>query len=79
MEAMRITKKPKKGSITIKLPKELSDKELLEIIVLPVEENSVSDVTIDVKKLKGAVKLNMSIEEIEQECNKMRKEWNRGF
>jgi hypothetical protein len=79
MEAIRITKKPKKGLITIKLPAELSNKELLEVIVLPVERSSAIKEAIDIKKLKGAVNLNMTVEEIEQECEKMRKEWNRGF
>jgi hypothetical protein len=79
MEAIRITQKPKRGSITIKLPAELRKQELLEVIILPVEKIPVKKEVIDIKRLKGSVKLNMTVDEIERECEKMRDEWNKGF
>jgi hypothetical protein len=79
MEAIRITQKPKRGSITIKLPAELRKQELLEVIILPVEKTPVRKEAIDIKRLKGSVKLNMTVDEIERECEKMRDEWNKGF
>ncbi len=79
MKALRIKQKPKNGLLVIHLPENFRKHELMEIIILPYEEETIPAKKIDVKKLKGSVDLNMTVEEIEHECERMRAEWNRGF
>jgi|GEM_PF-995444 len=79
MEAMRITQRPKKGLITIKLPERLSKTKLVEVIILPVEEDAPKKTIEDIRKLKSSIKMKMSLNEVEQECEKMREEWNKDF
>lgn len=79
MEALRIVQKPHKGRITINLPEELRIQNKVEIIILPFEEETKPQKKFDPREFKGASKLNMTIEEIDQECRKLREEWDRGF
>jgi hypothetical protein len=79
MEALRVLKKPENGTITITLPDKLKDQDELEIIVLPVEKKVKKKKDFDPRKYFGVAKLNMTIEEIDEECKKMRDEWDRGF
>jgi hypothetical protein len=79
MEAIRITQKPHKGAVTIKLPTELSRKKLLEIIILPVEEKTVKKQSTNIGKLEGSINLNLTVDEIEQECRGMREQWKKAI
>lgn len=79
MEALRIVQKPTKGKITIGLPEDLWIKSKIEIIILPFEDEPAPQKKFDPRKFKGASNLNMTIEEIDQECRKLRDEWDRGF
>lgn len=79
MEAIRITGEPKDGKITIDLPEELRDQKKVEIIVLPYEDEPKRRKGFDPTKFRGAVKLDMTVNEIAGECKKMRDEWERGF
>jgi hypothetical protein len=79
MEALRIVQRPRNGRITIKLPEELRIKNKVEIIILPFEEEPKPQKRFDPREFKGASNLNMTIEEIDQECKKLRDEWDRGF
>ena len=79
MEAVRFVESPQGGKITIDLPIELKNKKKLEIIILPYEDKTKKPRSFDPKKFKGVGKLNMSVEEIDRECRRLRDEWNRGF
>jgi len=54
-------------------------KKKLEIIVLPYEGKEKKKKSFDPKKFKGAGKLDMTVEEIDSECRKLRDEWDRNF
>lgn len=79
MEAVRFVESPTGGKITIDLPIELKNKKKLEIIILPYEDKTKKPKTFDPTKFKGAGKLNMTVEEIDRECQRLRDEWDRGF
>ena len=79
MEAMRFVENPQKGYITINLPEELRSQKMVEIIVLPYEHKSIKKKNFDPTKFRGLGKLNMSIDEIDNECKRLRDEWNRNF
>ena len=79
MEAIRILKKPKNGTVTIPLPEQLKNQKRLEIIVLPVEEKNETKKKFDPREFYGAANLNMRVDEIDKECPKMRDEWERDF
>lgn len=79
MEALRLIKSPKKGKITITLPDDLKTEERLEVIILPAGEGKKITKGFEPRQFKGAAKLDMSIKEIDRECQKMRDEWKRGF
>jgi len=78
MEALRIIQKPVNQKITIELPKSFGDEEV-EIIVLPVVKENGRHKKIDPTQYRGAIKLDMSEEEIAKECQKLRAEWERDF
>ena len=80
MVALRLVKIPENGRIIIDLPVSLRREKKLEIIVLPFEtEQKQKKTNFDPREFKGAGKLNMTIQEIDQECKKMRNEWERSF
>jgi hypothetical protein len=79
MVALRLVKSPENGRIIIDLPASLRREKKLEIIVLPFETEWKQKKNFDPREFKGAGKLNMTIEEINQECKKMRDEWQRSF
>jgi len=79
MEAMRFIETPQDGKVTIYLPYELKTQKKVEIIVIPYEDKGKKKKTFDPKKFKGAGKLNMTVEEIDSECRKLRDEWDRKF
>lgn len=79
MKALRITQKPQNGMIIIQLPEEFRKHKLIEVIILPFEEATTSRKKINVKKLKGAVDLKMTVDEIAGESEKMRDEWQRNI
>jgi hypothetical protein len=79
MEAVRFVGTPRRGKITIDLPIELKNKKKLEIIILPYEDKTKKPKAFDPTKFKGVGKLNMTVEEIDRECRKLRDEWDRGF
>lgn len=79
MKALRIITRPKNSRITIDLPAEFQVYEQVEIIVLPYVEQAKKEKTFDPKKFRGAAKLNMTEEEIDRECRKLRDEWEREF
>ena len=79
MKVLRVTQKAKNGKLVIRLPEEYGKHDLMDIIIFPHSERPSSKSKIDVKKLKGSVNLNMTVEQIEEECRKMRSEWDRGF
>jgi hypothetical protein len=79
MEPIRIIHRPKDCFVTFQLPKPLIDQERIEIIVMPYKEKVKSKKKFDPREFKGAANLNMSIDEVDDECKKMRAEWNRDF
>ncbi len=79
MEAVRIVESPQGGKITIDLPIELKNKKKLEVIILPYEEKTKKSKVFDPTKFRGVGKLNMTVEEIDRECRRLRDEWDRGF
>lgn len=82
MEAMRFVTYPENGKITIDLPNTFKKKKKLEIIVLPYvpyEENEKKKKIVDPRKFRGTAKLNMTIEEIDSRCAKLRDEWERNI
>ncbi|HEX9973960.1 MAG TPA: hypothetical protein VGD14_17955 [bacterium] len=79
MVALRIIKSPENGRIIIDLPVSLRREKKLEIIVLPFGTEQKQKTSFDPREFKGAGKLNMTVEEIDQECKKMRDEWERSF
>jgi hypothetical protein len=79
MEALRIVQRPQNGRITIDLPAEFPIQEEVEIIVLPFKEKKEDKKTFDPRKFFGAANLNISEEQIDQQCRKLRDEWERNF
>ena len=79
MEALRIVKRPFNGRITIDLPDEFPIQNQVEIIVLPYIEKKENKKKFDPREFFGAAHLNMTEEEIDQECQKLRDEWERNF
>jgi hypothetical protein len=79
MKAVRFVESPRGGKITIDLPIELKNKKKLEIIIPPYEDKTKKSKTFDPTKFKGVGKLNMTVEEIDRECQRLRDEWDRGF
>ena len=79
MEALRIVAKPENGRIVIDMPEELKEEKAVEIIVLPYENHSRKGRKLDPKRFRGSGKLNMTVEEIDREFQKLTDEWNRGF
>lgn len=76
MDAYRIIEKPENHKITITLPESFGDEEV-EVIVLPVEGKSEKKKEFDPTKYRGFLKdIEMDVDE---ECRKMRGEWDRGF
>ncbi len=73
-------KKPVNGEITIDLPESLADEEV-EVIVLPVQNDgsNVDERVFNPAKYRGALKVKMSLDQVERECKEMRDEWNRDF
>jgi hypothetical protein len=78
MKALRICQKPEKGILTIKLPENLAKSNELEIIIIPVDQES----------RRGGKKFNpsdyfgaWSHKNIDADgvCKEMRDEWDRGF
>jgi hypothetical protein len=51
----------------------------LEIIILPYEDKSKKPKAFDPTKFRGVGKLNMTVEEIDRECRRLRDEWDRPF
>jgi len=54
-------------------------KKKLEVIILPYEEKTKKPKVFDPTKFRGVGKLNMTVEEIDRECRRLRDEWDRGF
>ncbi|RPI71366.1 MAG: hypothetical protein EHM45_23650 [Desulfobacteraceae bacterium] len=79
MDAVRFLESPRNGRITIDLPGELKKKKKLEIIILPYEDHVKKPKAFDPAVFRGAGNLNMTVEEIEHECRRLRDEWDRGF
>ncbi len=79
MEALRIVTNPKNGKIVIEMPKGLREEKAVEVIVLPFENQPEKEKKLDPRKFRGKGKLNMTADEIDRECQKLRDEWNRGF
>ena len=79
MVALRLVKSPENDRIIIDLPVSLRREKKLEIIVLPFETEQKQKTNFDPREFKGTGKLNMTIEEIDQECKRMRDEWERNF
>jgi hypothetical protein len=79
MEVLRYVESPLNGKITINLPYGLRRKKKVEIIVLPYEDKEKRKKAFDATKFRGAGKLNMTVEEVERECQELRDEWNRNF
>jgi len=79
MEALRILQRPQNGRITIDLPAEFPKQEVVEIIILSLVEAKEEKKHFDPRKFFGAANLNMTEEEIDQQCRKLRDEWERTF
>ncbi len=79
MVALRLVISPENGRIIIDLPVSLKQEKQLEIIVMPFDTGNKVKTNFDPREFKGAGKLNMNVEEIDQECKKMRVEWERSF
>jgi len=79
MNALRVIQRPINGRITIDLPDEFLIQEEVVIIVLPYMEKPKQKKAFDPTEFRGAAKLNMTVEEIDQECRKLRDEWERDF
>lgn len=81
MEAIRIVEHPRDGKIVINLPRKLKTQKSLEIIIFPYEETvkKKQEKTFDPRKFRGAANLDMTNDEIDQECRKLREEWDRNF
>ena len=61
------------------MPEEFLTQEEVEIIVLPYAEEPEKKKTFDPSKFRGAANLDMTVEEIDLECRKLRDEWERNF
>lgn len=79
MEALRFVESTRNGKITINLPVGLRAKKKVEIIILPYEDNEKKKKAFEPTKFRGMGKLNMTVDEVERECQKLRDEWNRNF
>jgi len=79
MVALRLVKSPKNGRIIIDLPVSFRQEKKLEIIIFPFETKQQRQENFDPREFKGVGKLNMTIEQIDEECKKMRYEWERNF
>jgi hypothetical protein len=78
MEALRIYKKPEKGVLTINLPENLAKSKELEVIIIPVDnESRVAQKQFRPQEYFGVWK-NKNIDQ-DKVCKEMRDEWNRGF
>ena len=78
MEVLRLIKKPENGSIMIHLPDYLKNQKQLEIIILPIEERKITK-QFDPKEFYNTAHLNLTVDEIAEESQKMRSEWERNF
>jgi hypothetical protein len=78
MEALRICQKPEKGVLTIKLPESLAKSRELEIIIIPVDnESQVAKKQFHPPEYFGIWRdKNIDVEKV---CKEMRDEWDRGF
>lgn len=79
MEALRQILRPHNRKIIITLPEILADNDEVEVIVLPKSEKKQKKGSLDIKKFRGALKIDLAVEEIADECQKMRDEWERDF
>jgi hypothetical protein len=79
MEELRMIKRPRNGRVTINLPVEFPSQEKVEIIILPYREKKETQKKFDPREFFGAAHLNMTEDEIDQKCKKLRDEWERNF
>lgn len=81
MNAIREIRYAVEDKLVIKLPEFLIGKDV-EVIVLRFENNPTQNDfkrPFDPRKFKGAGNLNLSIDEVAEECRKLRNEWERNF
>lgn len=95
MEAIRQIVKPHNHKITITLPNIFEDKEVEVIILpsdetintaakkdlksTELNSTDLKSTEFDPEEYVGSLNTGLTIDKIDEECKKMREEWNRGF
>ena len=74
MQAIRKRIKPENGSVSITIPENMRGTEL-DIIILPVEEREETIEPTDPVKYRGALKIDLSNDDIIKNINRGRDEW----
>jgi len=77
MKTIKRIKRNVKKTITIDLPDSMAGQDV-EVIVSALGREGVRDKN-DPMDFYGKIKTGLSVEEIAEECRKMRDEWDRGF
>ena len=76
MQAIRKRLRPENGHLNIRIPDNLRGKEL-EIIILPVEDDFENEKPIDPVQYRGALKINLTNDEIDNDIKRGREEWQK--
>ena len=76
MQAIRKRIKAENCTLNIAIPKALRDMEL-DVIILPAEPLSESEKKLDPVHYKGALKVDLTNEEIDRDIDRGRDEWER--
>ena len=79
MVAHRLISKNENGYLHIHLPEEIKSSEV-EVILMPVSpQKTLAERKMFLDSLKGGFKTKMTIEEIDEQINQLRNEWERDF
>jgi hypothetical protein len=78
MKTIKEIKRNVKKTITIDIPDSMTGEDV-EVIIVPLRQDEPDNTSVKPSDFRGAIKTGLSIEEIAEECRKMRDEWDRGF
>lgn len=78
MKTIKEIKRNVKKTITIDLPDSMTGEDV-EVVIRKLESADDQEKTYDPMDFYGKIKTGLSVEEIAEECRKMRDEWDRGF
>ncbi len=78
MKTIKEIKRNVKKTITIDLPDSMTGEDV-EVVIRKLESADAEETTYDPMDFYGKIKTGLSVEEIAEECRKMRDEWDRGF